>query len=48
MRSRAPPPRPFVLSEQTDGANIIAVEPCPEGMAHQYGIVALEDPRTAA
>ena len=28
--------------EQTDGANIIVVEPCPPGMAHQYGIVALE------
>ncbi len=28
--------------EQTDGANVIVVEPCPPGMAHQYGIVALE------
>jgi UTP--glucose-1-phosphate uridylyltransferase len=28
--------------EQTGGANVIAVEPCPPGMAHQYGIVALE------
>jgi UTP--glucose-1-phosphate uridylyltransferase len=28
--------------EETDGANVIVVEPCPEGMAHQYGIVALE------
>jgi UTP--glucose-1-phosphate uridylyltransferase len=28
--------------QETGGANIIAVEPCPEGMAHQYGIVALE------
>jgi UTP--glucose-1-phosphate uridylyltransferase len=28
--------------EQTDGANIIVVEPCPPGMAHQYGIVALD------
>ena len=28
--------------EQTDGGNIIVVEPCPPGMAHQYGIVALE------
>jgi len=27
---------------KTDGANIIAVEPCPAGMAHQYGIVALD------
>jgi UTP--glucose-1-phosphate uridylyltransferase len=30
--------------EQTDGANIVVVEPCPPGMAHQYGIVALEGP----
>ena len=28
--------------EETGGANIIVVEPCPPGMAHQYGIVALE------
>ena len=28
--------------EQTDGSNIIVVEPCPPGMAHQYGIVALD------
>ena len=28
--------------EQTGGANVIVVEPCPPGMAHQYGIVALE------
>jgi UTP--glucose-1-phosphate uridylyltransferase len=30
--------------EKTGGANIIAVEPCPPGMAHQYGIVALDGP----
>lgn len=30
--------------EQTGGGNIVAVEPCPPGMAHQYGIVALEGP----
>jgi UTP--glucose-1-phosphate uridylyltransferase len=30
--------------EQTGGDNIIAVEPCPPGMAHQYGIVAMEGP----
>jgi UTP--glucose-1-phosphate uridylyltransferase len=29
--------------EQTGGGNIIVVEPCPPGMAHQYGVVALED-----
>jgi UTP--glucose-1-phosphate uridylyltransferase len=28
--------------EDTGGANVIVVEPCPPGMAHQYGIVALE------
>jgi UTP--glucose-1-phosphate uridylyltransferase len=28
--------------DQTGGSNIIVVEPCPPGMAHQYGIVALE------
>jgi UTP--glucose-1-phosphate uridylyltransferase len=28
--------------EQTGGGNVIVVEPCPPGMAHQYGIVALE------
>jgi UTP--glucose-1-phosphate uridylyltransferase len=28
--------------EKTDGSNIIVVEPCPAGMAHQYGIVALD------
>ncbi len=28
--------------EQTGGGNIIVVEPCPPGMAHQYGVVALE------
>ena len=29
--------------EETGGSNIIVVEPCPPGMAHQYGIVALEE-----
>ena len=28
--------------EETGGSNIIVVEPCPAGMAHQYGVVALE------
>ncbi len=28
--------------EDTDGGNVIVVEPCPPGMAHQYGIVALD------
>ena len=28
--------------EQTDGGNVIVVEPCPPGMAHQYGVVALD------
>ena len=30
--------------EKTGGDNIVVVEPCPLGMAHQYGIVALEGP----
>ncbi len=30
--------------EQTGGSNIVVVEPCPPGMAHQYGIVAMEGP----
>jgi UTP--glucose-1-phosphate uridylyltransferase len=28
--------------EDTGGGNVIVVEPCPPGMAHQYGIVALD------
>lgn len=28
--------------EQTKGSSIVVVEPCPPGMAHQYGIVALD------
>ncbi len=28
--------------DQTGGGNIVVVEPCPPGQAHQYGIVALE------
>jgi UTP--glucose-1-phosphate uridylyltransferase len=30
--------------EKTGGENIVVVEPCPPGMAHQYGIVAMEGP----
>lgn len=29
---------------QTGGENIVVVEPCPPGLAHQYGIVAMEGP----
>ncbi len=29
--------------EQTDGGSVVVVEPVPAGMAHQYGIVALEN-----
>ena len=28
--------------ERTGGSNVVVVEPCPPGMAHQYGVVALE------
>jgi UTP--glucose-1-phosphate uridylyltransferase len=31
--------------EQTGGENIVVVEPCPPGMAHQYGIVAMDGPK---
>ena len=27
---------------ETGGGNVIVVEPCPPGMAHQYGVVAME------
>jgi UTP--glucose-1-phosphate uridylyltransferase len=30
--------------EETGGSNVVVVEPCPPGMAHQYGIVAMEGP----
>ncbi|HTK35407.1 MAG TPA: UTP--glucose-1-phosphate uridylyltransferase [Caulobacteraceae bacterium] len=30
--------------EKTGGDNIVVVEPCPPGTAHQYGIVAMEGP----
>ncbi len=29
--------------EQTGGGNVVVVEPCPPGMAHQYGIVAMSE-----
>jgi UTP--glucose-1-phosphate uridylyltransferase len=28
--------------DKTDGGNIVVVEPCPPGQAHQYGIVSLD------
>ena len=31
--------------EATGGSNIVVVEPCPPGMAHQYGVVALDGGR---
>ena len=30
--------------EATGGSNIVVVEPCPPGMTHQYGVVALDGP----
>ncbi|MGC1305426.1 MAG: UTP--glucose-1-phosphate uridylyltransferase [Caulobacteraceae bacterium] len=30
--------------EQTNGGNVVLVEPCPPGEAHKYGIVALDGP----
>ena len=40
--SPAPPPRAIAAYEQTGGSNIVVVEPCPPGMAHHYGVVALD------
>ena len=30
--------------EATGGSNVVVVEPCPPGMAHQYGVVKLDGP----
>jgi UTP--glucose-1-phosphate uridylyltransferase len=35
-------PQAIAAYEETGGGNVIVVEPCPSGLAHQYGIVALE------
>jgi UTP--glucose-1-phosphate uridylyltransferase len=42
MEGPVPPLRQAIEAHERTGANIIVVEPCPEGEAHKYGVVALE------
>jgi UTP--glucose-1-phosphate uridylyltransferase len=42
MEGTTPPLRQAIEAYDKVGGNIIVVEPCPEGEAHKYGIVALE------
>jgi UTP--glucose-1-phosphate uridylyltransferase len=42
MDAKVPALKQAVEAYNTVGGNIIAVEPCPPGEAHKYGIVALE------
>jgi len=42
MEAEVPALKQAVEAYNTVGGNIIAVEPCPPGEAHKYGIVALE------
>ena len=42
MAAEVPALAQAVASYQQVGGNIIAVEPCPDGEAHKYGIVALD------
>ena len=42
MAAEVPALAQAVASYEKVGGNIIAVEPCPEGEAHKYGIVALD------
>ncbi|WP_421933004.1 UTP--glucose-1-phosphate uridylyltransferase [Phenylobacterium sp.] len=42
MAAEVPALAQAVAAHEKVGGNIIAVEPCPEGEAHKYGIVALE------
>ena len=42
MAAEVPALAQAVASYEKVGGNIIAVEPCPDGEAHKYGIVALE------
>ena len=42
MHARVPPLKQAVDAFAAVGGNIVVVEPCPPGQAHQYGIVALE------
>jgi UTP--glucose-1-phosphate uridylyltransferase len=42
MQGAVAPLRQAIDAYETAGSNIIVVEPCPEGEAHKYGVVALE------
>jgi UTP--glucose-1-phosphate uridylyltransferase len=42
MEGAVPPLRQAIEAYEQVGGNIIVVEPCPEGEAHKYGVVALE------
>jgi UTP--glucose-1-phosphate uridylyltransferase len=42
MEGPVPPLRQAIEAHERAGGNIIVVEPCPEGEAHKYGVVALE------
>ncbi len=42
MEGAVPPLKQAIDAQTQTGGNIIVVEPCPEGQAHQYGVVALD------
>jgi UTP--glucose-1-phosphate uridylyltransferase len=42
MEGPTPPLAQAIAAYEQTGGNIIVVEPCPEGEAHKYGVVALE------
>jgi UTP--glucose-1-phosphate uridylyltransferase len=42
MQGPVAPLRQAIAAYEEAGGNIIVVEPCPEGEAHKYGVVALE------
>jgi UTP--glucose-1-phosphate uridylyltransferase len=42
MDGPTPPLAQAIAAYEETGGNIIVVEPCPEGEAHKYGVVALE------
>jgi UTP--glucose-1-phosphate uridylyltransferase len=42
MDGPTPPLKQAIEAHEKSGGNIIVVEPCPEGEAHKYGVVALE------
>jgi UTP--glucose-1-phosphate uridylyltransferase len=42
MHAQVPALKQAVSAYEAKGGNIVVVEPCPEGEAHKYGVVALE------